>query len=592
MTNPFSQLFRAVLIACFSLSLTSIGSDEWAEFTVKAPDGVVTPALLRRPSGSGPFPVVVFFHGAPGAQGSEALRRIATEGAGAIRWQRFIEEGIAVCIADYRGHPPNMPFEVLRGEVNAADDALAVVRYLRGQPFIEASRVGLIGGSLGGAIVLAAMQRDSVAAIALNAPATFPFLGFRSGQLPQDCSLALPDSAIDRSGALQRIGLIRSPSLIVQGTADTLCSLNRKLYELMIEAGKDASLKLYEGQPHGFTNGPDSPAFRQALEDTNPVLKRITGSLPKPLIEAQREGAGAVFIFPNPENPERYVVVWTTRILSLPGNGLSAGFIFPVNLLPDYALIKEGKIVLAGHFDNDWKLKAAAQTPPPQIPEGVRVLRDVEYARVAGKALLLDLYLPEKSAGKLPVIVSVHGGGWTAGNKEASPGLRFSGRGYAVASINYRLSGEAIFPAQIEDCKAAIRWLRANAEKYNLDSDCIAAWGASAGGHLVALLGTSGGVKELEGGGRVERVNEKFRGLFHARQVRLRTFRQHVRVGEAEQQIFTERIICVMHALVKSARVVEIRGFVLKHVAAIAEPLLQPVRHPHHPLGRALIVAQ
>ena len=74
-------------------------------------------------------------------------------------------------------------------------------------------------------------------------------------------------------------------------------------------------------------------------------------------------------------------------------------------------------------------------------------------------------------------------------------------KGYAVASINYRLSQHAVFPAQIADCKAAIRWLRANAAKYHLDSDHIGVWGASAGGHLVAMLGTAGGVKELEGTG-------------------------------------------------------------------------------------------
>jgi len=90
---------------------------------------------------------------------------------------------------------------------------------------------------------------------------------------------------------------------------------------------------------------------------SNALLKRIAGSLPKQLVEAQRDGAGAVFIYPNPEKPERYVVVWTTRVLSLPDNGLSAGYILPVNLLPDYALIKAGKVVSAGHFDGDWKLK-------------------------------------------------------------------------------------------------------------------------------------------------------------------------------------------------------------------------------------------
>ena len=77
----------------------------------------------------------------------------------------------------------------------------------------------------------------------------------------------------------------------------------------------------------------------------------------------------------------------------------------------------------------------------------------------------------------------------------------FAAKGYAVAAINYRFSQHAIFPAQIQDCKAAIRWLRANAQKYGLDSDHFGAWGSSAGGHLVALLGTTAGVKELEGPG-------------------------------------------------------------------------------------------
>jgi len=131
---------------------------------------------------------------------------------------------------------------------------------------------------------------------------------------------------------------------------------------------------------------------------------------------------------------------------------------------------------------------------------GLRVERDVVYARAGQKELLLDLYLPAAvGAGRLPVIVWVHGGAWRSGSKEDCPARGQAARGYAVASVNYRLSQEAIFPAQIHDLKAAVRWLRANADRYGLDSDRIGAWGASAGGHLVALLGTSGGVKDLEG---------------------------------------------------------------------------------------------
>jgi acetyl esterase/lipase len=97
------------------------------------------------------------------------------------------------------------------------------------------------------------------------------------------------------------------------------------------------------------------------------------------------------------------------------------------------------------------------------------------------------------------VIVWVHGGAWRQGSKENTRAARMAGRGYAVASVGYRLSQEAIFPAQIHDCKAAVRWLRAHADDYDLDPRRFGAWGGSAGGHLVALLGTSGGVAELEG---------------------------------------------------------------------------------------------
>ena len=136
----------------------------------------------------------------------------------------------------------------------------------------------------------------------------------------------------------------------------------------------------------------------------------------------------------------------------------------------------------------------------------MRVLRDLEYCRVDGRPLLLDLYLPTGAGRRRPAVLWVHGGGWQGGSREdAMVPLWLVGRGYAVASLDYRLSGEAVFPAQIEDCKAAVRWLRAQAVRYHLDPERIGAWGISAGGHLAALLGTTGDVKELEGhGGHLE----------------------------------------------------------------------------------------
>ncbi len=145
---------------------------------------------------------------------------------------------------------------------------------------------------------------------------------------------------------------------------------------------------------------------------------------------------------------------------------------------------------------SDAQPSGGAASPRP------RALRDLEYDRAGERKLLLDLYLPAEEPNEpLPVIVWFHGGGWRNGDKGLCRLAGYASRGYAVASVGYRLSQEAVFPAQIHDCKSAVRWLRANAEKYRLDPERIGVAGSSAGGHLAALLGTSGGVKELEGEG-------------------------------------------------------------------------------------------
>ncbi len=131
--------------------------------------------------------------------------------------------------------------------------------------------------------------------------------------------------------------------------------------------------------------------------------------------------------------------------------------------------------------------------------------KDVEYARIGGQSLTLDIYLPKNAAAPYPVVVWIHGGAWVAGSKKSVTGLGLLRKGYALVSINYRFSWQAIHPAQIQDCKGAIRWIRAKAGEYGWDPERIGVWGSSAGGHLAALLGTSGGVPELEGsvGGNV-----------------------------------------------------------------------------------------
>ncbi len=150
----------------------------------------------------------------------------------------------------------------------------------------------------------------------------------------------------------------------------------------------------------------------------------------------------------------------------------------------------------------------------PAVPAGVKIERDLAYAGDNDRRHKLDLYLPEKSEKPLPLLIWIHGGAWAMGGKEGrSPAVSLSADGYAVACINYRFSDHAIFPAQIQDCKAAVRWLRANAAKYGIDPKRFGVWGGSAGGHLVALTGTSGGSKEFRAIGENTDVSDRVQAV-------------------------------------------------------------------------------
>ncbi|HVA45329.1 MAG TPA: alpha/beta hydrolase [Pirellulales bacterium] len=132
----------------------------------------------------------------------------------------------------------------------------------------------------------------------------------------------------------------------------------------------------------------------------------------------------------------------------------------------------------------------------PALPAGFVAEYDVRYVPDGDAAQSLDIYFPQSRSDKpLPLLIWIHGGGWSGGSKTEMPFRNQLPRGYVAASIEYRFSQKAKFPAQIQDCQAALRWLRANAEKYSIDPDRIGVGGASAGGHLAALVGTSGGKK-------------------------------------------------------------------------------------------------
>ena len=170
--------------------------------------------------------------------------------------------------------------------------------------------------------------------------------------------------------------------------------------------------------------------------------------------------------------------------------------------------------ILLGLLGASGARQAAAEEPaktaqqpsvrPRRLREKITVIPDLPYAETENDRQRLNLFLPKQPLenGPLPLVVFIHGGGWQNGDRRSGIGmlapLVASGK-YAGASIGYRLTNEAQWPSQIHDCKAAIRFLRGNASRHGYDGDRIAVIGTSAGGHLVAMLGTSAGVPELEG---------------------------------------------------------------------------------------------
>ena len=138
----------------------------------------------------------------------------------------------------------------------------------------------------------------------------------------------------------------------------------------------------------------------------------------------------------------------------------------------------------------------------PNLPANVIEEKNIIYANVDGRKLYLNIFYPSNSNNKsFPGIVLIHGGGWRSGNRQLVVPMaqRLALDGYVTIAVEYRLSTEALYPAAIYDIKAAIRWMRANASEYRINSKKIAVYGCSAGGHLAALIGTTNGDKKFEG---------------------------------------------------------------------------------------------
>ena len=149
---------------------------------------------------------------------------------------------------------------------------------------------------------------------------------------------------------------------------------------------------------------------------------------------------------------------------------------------------------------------APLRAAEPMVPDDVVFERGVEFSNAADQHLQLDLARPKNGDGPFPAIVCIHGGGFRAGTRDGYDRLcvTLAQHGYVAVTITYRLSPAAQFPAAVQDCKAAVRWLRANAAKYRVDPARIGATGGSAGGHLALFLGVTAGAKEFEGEGNLD----------------------------------------------------------------------------------------
>jgi acetyl esterase/lipase len=158
------------------------------------------------------------------------------------------------------------------------------------------------------------------------------------------------------------------------------------------------------------------------------------------------------------------------------------------------------RLLLAGVVLSAGSVLYTSAAEPASETTGVIAERNIPYVENGHRNQVLDLYLPDQPSDKpLPLMIWVHGGAWMAGSQANPPVLYLVNKGFAIASIQHRFSSHAIWPAQSYDCKAAIRFLRANAAKYNFDPNHFGVGGDSSGGHLAAFVGTSGDVSEMEG---------------------------------------------------------------------------------------------
>ena len=224
---------------------------------IKTKDGLYIAAAIRKPKGAGPFPAIVMFHGAPGGRGMDQLVGWSRGATGGPVWERFLQEGFVVAVADYRGGDMNATsVPSTKAQSTAIDDGVAVIEHVRSLPYVDAGRISLYGVSLGGNLVLHLVSKvATIKAAILGAPAPIWFLGMQLPPEPRSAE-ALAAMKPDAAVTSRNIGPIRTPILIIVGTEDRLLPLDTVLHDTLAQAGKTVRMEVYEGGYHDFVLGP------------------------------------------------------------------------------------------------------------------------------------------------------------------------------------------------------------------------------------------------------------------------------------------------------------------------------------------------
>ena len=222
---------------------------------IKAKDGMYIAAAVRKPKGNGPFPALIMFHGAPGGRGMDQLVGWSRGDHGGPVWERFLQEGYVVVVADYRGgdwNQMNKPSST--GLVTAIDDGITVVDYVQNLPYVKRAEVSVYGVSLGGNLAMFLASRvPTLRAVVAGAPAPIWFLGAKLN--PDGSRPDLDKLQFDPATVRENIAPIRMPVLIIVGTEDRLQPLAITLHDELTKQGKSARLEIFEHGYHDFVLG-------------------------------------------------------------------------------------------------------------------------------------------------------------------------------------------------------------------------------------------------------------------------------------------------------------------------------------------------